>query len=349
MRDVRIDVHPFYPSKKINQCPGIPDGMLQFLIKDERCTSRCIKHRDSRDVVEYWVIPCDLASDWGMEWVEDIMGIDADNIPIWAKHTEYDEISLIDYYSKKDETASKTGKTFNWLWSGPLAMGWRAGNEGPHLNYLIKNTPMLERNTKRVLNNLAMRARNPKIDLRDKHMVDYYLKTGNLLNAVKVGFPHMGQAKPTFCINLAGTRLQKKSVRKYMNDMIKKNSEELFKEAGIDGDPQDFVMKSRLKLIKKALDSDNVSLLNTAERAISKVEDALAQGAPDTGGNVPAPVPASQADNSGISKERKEELAAGRKPKGEDHVSKNENDSVPEVRSPEHPFDESPKGSVDEV
>ncbi|MBC8552307.1 MAG: hypothetical protein H8D23_21990 [Candidatus Brocadiales bacterium] len=346
MRDVRINVHPFYPEDKIVQCPGIPEGMLFILMKDERCTSRCIKHRDDRGVVEYWVIPVDLAADWGMEWIDDVDDADESNVPCWVKHTGANEVSYIDFYKINNPEYHDKSKHRRKLWSGPLAMGWKRGVEGPYLNYLIENTPAVGRSVKRSLAKLNARQRNPKVDPRDKIFVDYYLKTGDVLNAIKVGFPHMGASGIKFCTNLAFTRLKKKSVRKYMDEKLKEQSERIFKEAGIEGDPKEWIMKRRIDVVKKAVKSDSVGMLNLAEKTISKIEQSLAEDDPLK--DAPAQSPVDSKDGAGgLSPERKAELSKQREPRGNDHVSKNENHPVSELQEAEHPFDEEPKGSSD--
>jgi len=274
MRDVRIGSGPNYDPELIKQCPGIPEGMLSVLIKDERCTSRAIKHRDERGFVEYWVIPLDLATEWGMEWYDDPMELNADTTPAWVKHTDFDEISYINSFGYREK--GKGQRNTRWAWGGPLAMGWRVDKSAPQLGYIVKNTPAKERNVVAAIAKFNRRQLNPKIDPRDKAFVDYYLKTNDIVNAIKIGHPQFGSQRVSQCVDFAMKRLKRKGVRVYLEKTLKEHAVKAMEKAGISGvDPLEWIMTQRIDLIKAAMGKKDGSQLNIAERAITKMEEAL--------------------------------------------------------------------------
>lgn len=346
MRDLRIDVHPYFKSDKIKQCPGIPEGMLDDLIKDPRCTSRVIAHRGDRGTTEYWVIPLDLAEKWEMSWEDDVMTVDRDVIPIWVRHTQHEEISYIDYF-RKNVVQRKSKPMEKWFWSGPLTMGWKTTNSDLYLGFKIEHTPATERNIKQALVTFNARQRNPKIDPRDKAFIDYYIRTGDILNAIKVGYPHMGSQIIARCMAFANKRLMKKSVRYYVEKTLTDHAREALKKAGVDGvDPVEWIMQQRIKIIQEAMKKKDGSQLHVADKAINKLEEALTTKVQGTmqgtlrGSNRPDP-------DAPLSKDRKKELLDGKsqdepivtvtRTKREVDNAKDENDTVSEVREAEFP------------
>jgi hypothetical protein len=344
MRDLRIDVHPFFKSDKIKQCPGIPEGMLDDLIKDNRCTSRVMAHRDDRGTREYWVIPLDLAEKWGMSWEEDILSINDDVIPLWVRHTHHDEISYIDYRSEK--TIQKKGKPVKkQFWSGPLTMGWQAHTSELYLGFKVEHTPVTERNIKKTIVQFNARQSNPTIDPRDKAFIDYYVQTGDILNAIKVGYPHMGSQIISRCVNFANERLKKKSVRYYVEKTLNDHAKIALQKAGVEDnmDPMEWIMSQRIKIIQEAVKLPKGVGLTIADKAINKMEEALTTKVTGTlSGSVTGmnrPDPGTQ-----LSAERKKELKAGdtpiatiKKTKREVNSDNNENDSMSELREVEFP------------
>jgi len=340
MRDIRIGVNKHFPLDKVKQCDGIPGGMLVDLIADDRCTSRVIAHRDGRGVVEYWVIPVDLADKWGMSYINNIQDAILGSEGVWAKHTGANEISMVTQVTFK-KTGAKVIKG-KWGWYGPLSLGYQTEGYNPVYGYLLPNTPAVKRSSKATVALFNKRQVDAVPDPRDVVMIDHYLRTDEIANAVKVGHPHMGRATVSACSMFFMNRVKKKRARIYLEKTLEEHARKALENAGVaDGQhPVEWLLQQRIEIIQKATSKKDGSLLHVAEKAVNKLEEALTSKVTGSlSGGLPGPpqIPI-------LSPERKAQLDAERKPtltitKTSKEVKANE-DAIPvmqEVREDEFP------------